>query len=85
MDFSCDRGTFLVSKPTVAFWSVARDALQLYAEYFKYKVYFCKGHIQMRDFILTTRWCRAVCFVAVDHCELPSCHQLCCFESLEHV
>lgn len=62
----------MVSRNTVAFLSVARDALQLYAEYFKYKVYFCKGHIQMRDFILTTRWCRAVCFVAVDHCELSS-------------
>lgn len=49
------RGTFLVSKNTVAFWSVARDALPLYAEYFKYKVYFCKGDVEMRDFIFTTR------------------------------
>lgn len=61
---------FLVRRNTVAFLSVARDALQLYAEYFKYKVYFCKGDIEMRDFIFTTRRCRAVRFVAVDHCEL---------------
>lgn len=50
------RGTFsLFGNNTVAFFflSVARDALQLYAEYFKYKVYFCKGDIEMRDFIFT--------------------------------
>lgn len=86
VDLSCDeRNIFDSQKHSSFFWSVARDALQLYAEYFKYKVYFCKGDIETRDFIFTTCWCGAVCFVVVDHCELPSCHQLCCFESPEHV
>lgn len=48
------RERFFVWK-SVAFRSVARDALQSYAEYFKYKVYFCKGDTAMRDFIFTTR------------------------------
>lgn len=54
-----------------------------YAEYFKYKVYFCKGDIEMRAFIFTC-WCCSTCFVAVDPCESLSFHQLCFFDSLKH-
>ena len=45
----------MVGKNRVAFLRVARDALQVYGEYFKYKEYFCKGDVEMRDFIFTTR------------------------------
>lgn len=51
------RGTFFGSQKNHSSFlgALQRDALQLYAEYFKYKVYFCKGDNRDERFYIHTR------------------------------